>query len=130
MSVRVARETEKEGLDSMYLLEEKNDNMVSTDKCMVGGREATFVVEQYAANSPIEDRFHVRFPRAIACAWLATVAVVSFGSFPRGIYNNRVTNDAAVTLDRLGVPPTRTPSHVASPLPAPRRRRLTHSHPN
>ena len=100
MSVRVARETEKEGLDSMYLLEEKNDNMVSTDKCMVGGREATFVVEQYAANSPIEDRFHVRFPRAIACAWLATVAVVSFGLFSRGRYNNRVTNDAAATLQR------------------------------
>lgn len=58
-TVRVGRVLEKEGLDSMYLME-KNDNMVSTDKCMVGGREAIFVAEQYAANSPIEDRFHVR----------------------------------------------------------------------
>jgi hypothetical protein len=26
--------------------------------CVVGGREATFVVEQFATNSSIEDRFH------------------------------------------------------------------------
>jgi hypothetical protein len=83
-SVRVGRVTENEGLDTLYLLEEKNDNMVSTDKCVVGGREATFVVEQYAANSPIEDRFHVRSlaHRLSLFEWLCRFNGVPRGSEP------------------------------------------------